>query len=92
MFNDSCECVEGVKLSTNKLLLTTTLKITHVCPTTCITVPLSCNIINTSIMHIPSQAVITMGEEEGKNIPRRYNQTSTSKLPILNQKKEECKI
>ena len=27
-----------------------------------------------------------MGEEEGKNIPRRYNQTSTSKLPLLNQK------
>lgn len=49
-------------------------------------IPLSCNIINTSIMHIPSQAVTAMGEEEGKNIPRRYNQTSTSKLPLLNQK------
>jgi len=35
-------------------------------------------------MHIPSQAVIAMGEEEDKHISRRYNQTSN--LPLLNQK------
>lgn len=49
-------------------------------------IPLSCNIINTSMIHIPSQAVIAMGEEEDKNVPRRYNQTSN--LPLLNQKQQ----
>lgn len=52
-------------------------------------IPLSCNTINTSIMHIMhNQTVIAMDEEEDNNIPRRHYQTSTSKLPLLNQKQQ----
>lgn len=52
-------------------------------------IPLSCNTINASIMHIiHNKTVIAMDEEEDNNIPRRHYQTSTSKLPLLNQKQQ----